>query len=273
VAIRAGLRAYSPAELAFLRFAVSSLVFGALAIFRPVRLPAARDWPQTILAGVAGFTVYALLINSGEVRVSAGVASFVVNISPVFTAILASITLGERMPVSGWVGLSVCLGGTALLAFGTSSGFTFEPAVMILLAAAFVQAIYFTMQKPLVDRYGARSTTTWTVWSGTAFLLPVFPSALRAVGRAPWEATLSVVYLAVVPTVIGYAAWAFVVSHAPVGRLTALLYFVPPTATLIGWFLLGERPTLLGIGGGCLAIAGVTIVNLRTRLKPRAGRR
>src|SRR5258706_14849115 len=136
VAIRAGLRAYSPVQLAALRFIISSLAFGALAFFRPVRLPAARDWPRLVLAGLAGFAIYSLLINSGEVRVSAGMASFVINTSPVFTAILASMTLGERMPAAGWIGLSVCLVGTALLAFGMSSWIAVRPALRILIASA-----------------------------------------------------------------------------------------------------------------------------------------
>lgn len=270
VAIRVALRAYSPAELAALRFTVSSLLFGVLAMFRRVSLPAVRDWPHMFLTGVMGFTVYGLLINSGEVRVSAGMASFVINTVPVFTAILASIALGERMPAVGWIGLAVSLSGTAILALGTTARLSFEPAVLILLAAALVQALYFTMQKPLIDRYGAMTTISWAVWSGTACLLPVLPSTVWAVQRVPLGATLSVLYLAVVPTVIGYVAWAFAVSRAPVGRLTALLYFVPPMATLIGWLLLGERPTLLGIGGGCVAIAGVAVVNLRARARPPA---
>lgn len=263
VAIRAGLKAYSPAQLAALRFVVSSLAFGVLAIFRPVRLPAARDWPRVILAGAAGFTVYALLVNSGEVKVSAGMASFVINISPVFTAILAWLTLGERLPAKGWIGLGVCLAGTALLAFGAGSGFAFEPAVLILLAAAVVQAVYFTMQKPLIGRYGAVTTTSWTVWCGTALLLPAVPSALRAASEVALGATLWIVYLAIIPTFIGYAAWAYAVSHAPVGRVTSVLYFVPPTATFIGWVLLREPPTLLGVVGGLVAISGVAIVNVR----------
>ncbi|HSP15994.1 MAG TPA: EamA family transporter [Thermoanaerobaculia bacterium] len=272
VAIRAGLRAYSPSQLAALRFVVSSLLFGALAIFRPVRVPAARDWPRMILTGLIGFAIYALLINTGEVQVPAGIASFVINTSPVLTAVLASMALGERIGITGWIGLAISLSGTAVLAFGTGTGFAFEPAVLFLLAAALAQAIYFTMQKPLIGLYGATSTISWAVWSAAIFLLPILPSALRNAQRAPLSATLSVIYLAVVPTVIGYATWAFAVSRATVGRLTSLLYFVPPTATLIGWVWLGERPKLIGIGGGCLAIAGVALVNLRSPFRTAAVR-
>jgi drug/metabolite transporter (DMT)-like permease len=269
-AIRAGLRVYTPTELAALRFLGASLLFGVLAMIRGVRGPAARDWPRTILSGLLGFAVYALLVNRGETRVSAGMASFVIGTVPVFTAVFASMTLRERIPWLCWIGLGVSMSGTAVLAFGTTGRFVFEPAVLVLLAAAAVQAAYFILQKPLVSRYGAISTTSWAVWSGTACLLPFLPSTFHTALHAPLAATLSVVYLAVFPTVVGYATWAYAVSHIPVGRLTASLYFIPPAATLIGWLVLGERPTLIGLGGSALAVAGVAVVNIRTRARPAA---
>jgi drug/metabolite transporter (DMT)-like permease len=267
VGIRAGLKAYSPSEMAAFRFMVSSLLFGVMAMFRPVSIPAVRDWPRMIITGLMGFTFYALLINTGEIRVPAGVASFVISTSPVFTALLASLTLGERMSVNGWCGLAIAFGGAAVLAFSSGTGLSFEPSVIFLLGAALVQAIFFTMQKPLIGLYGARSTTSWAVWSGSLFLLPLFPSALRTAEHAPITATLAVIYIAVVPTLLGYVTWAFAVSRAPVGRVTALLYFVPPTATLIGWVVLGEKPRIVGIAGGCLTVAGVVLMNRRTQLR------
>jgi drug/metabolite transporter (DMT)-like permease len=67
------------------------------------------------------------------------------------------------------------------------------------------------------------------------------------------------------PTFIGYAVWGWVVSKMPVGRATTFLYFVPVAATLIGWLILQERPTFLGLLGGMIAISGVALVNLRAR--------
>jgi drug/metabolite transporter (DMT)-like permease len=75
-----------------------------------------------------------------------------------------------------------------------------------------------------------------------------------------------------VPTVVGYAVWAFVLSRFPVARATTSLYFVPLAATLIGWLVLGERPTPLGILGGLIAIGGVAIANRRSSPRLTPGR-
>ena len=270
VAIRAGLRSYAPAELATMRFLGASLLFGVLAFFRPVKRPETRDWPRMILTGAMGFAMYALLLNTGETRASAGMASFVISTVPVFTALFAAMILGERIPAFGWMGLGVSISGAALLAFGATGRCMFQPAVLILLAAAAAQAMFFILQKPLVSRYGATSTTSWAVWAGTACLLPFLPSTLHTALHAPLAATLFVLYLAVFPTFIGFTTWAFATSRIPVSRLAAALYFSPPAATLIGWLVLGERATLIGIAGGVLAIAGVAVVNLRTGALPPA---
>lgn len=271
VAIRAGLRGYSPAQLAVLRFTAASVLLGVRALFAGIRIPDRRDWPHLFVTGVAGFTVYSLLINIGEIRVAAGMASFVVNTGAVFTAVLAVLFLGERMGGIGWIGLGVSMIGAALLGFGANSRLDFEPYVLVVLSAAIAQAAYFTLQKPLVNRYGGLTVTSWAVWFGTLCLAPFFPSAWRAVFTAPASATLATAYLAVLPTVVGYSVWGFVVSRMPVGRATAFLYLVPVVATLIGWPVLGERPVPLGVLGGVIAIGGVALVNRRIREKTPTG--
>jgi len=265
IAIRTGLHGYSPAQLALLRLAVASVLFALCAVVQGIRVPSRHDWPHVAVVGVTGFALYLMLVNIGETRVSAGMASFAVSTGPVFTAILAAVFLGERMPRKAWGALAVSISGGVVLLFGARSRFEFEPYVVVLLGAALTQAIYFTLQKPLVQRYGGMTVTCWAVWCGTACLLPFLPDALRAVPHAPWRATLAAVYLGVLPTVVGFAAWAFVLSRAPVGRVTASLYAVPPVASLIGWLLLNERPSTVGIAGGLVSVGGVALFNREYR--------
>jgi len=59
-AIRAGLRGYSPAVLATLRFLTASVVLSIYAPFARFRRPSFRDLPGLILAGVVGITFLTL---------------------------------------------------------------------------------------------------------------------------------------------------------------------------------------------------------------------
>ena len=61
-------------------------------------------------------TAYQLLLNCGERTVPAGTASLLVNVSPVFTAIAASLWLDEGMTPLRWAGVAIACSGATLIA-------------------------------------------------------------------------------------------------------------------------------------------------------------
>lgn len=263
VGIRAGLRGYSPGQVALLRYLVASAVLATYCALRGVALPARRDWGVIVVSGALGFTVYNLAINSGERTVTAAAASFVGNTTPVFSALLAVVVLRERLAKAGWIGIGMSCAGALLIAVGEGGGFRLEPGVFLVLTAAMAQSIYFVLQKPLLRRYAPLPLTSLALWMGTAFLLPFLPGLLAQVPRAPLGATLAVVYLGVFPAAVGYVAWGYVLARLPVGNTASFLYVVPLLTTGIGWVWLGEMPAALSFVGGALSIAGVVAVNTR----------
>ena len=95
--IRAGLRAYSPANLAILRFLVASLVLAGYAGIAHFRRPELRDIPGLVLTGAIGITFYNLALNFGETRVTAGAASMLIASVPIWTALAARFWLQEKL--------------------------------------------------------------------------------------------------------------------------------------------------------------------------------
>jgi drug/metabolite transporter (DMT)-like permease len=96
-AIRVGLRAFSPGQLAALRFFIATAVFAVYLAFLRPRLPRGMALVRISIAGALGITGYNLLLNTGELTVSASVASFLINCMPVFAALLATIFLRQRL--------------------------------------------------------------------------------------------------------------------------------------------------------------------------------
>ena len=96
-AIREAVRALGWAHLSVLRLAVAALALGALAAVRRVGWPARCDLPLLALCALSGMTAYQVLLNAGEVSVPAATASLLVNVAPIFTALLAASLLGERL--------------------------------------------------------------------------------------------------------------------------------------------------------------------------------
>src|SRR5215213_3476513 len=121
-AIRAGLQSFGPVELGALRFAIAAVPAGLfLAATRPV-WPSWGDFLRLAVGGFLFVALYTTLLNMGERTVSAGAASFIINVSPIITAGLAMVVLGERFGLRAWAGTTLSFTGIGLIALGEGQG-------------------------------------------------------------------------------------------------------------------------------------------------------
>jgi drug/metabolite transporter (DMT)-like permease len=132
---------------------------------------------------------------------------------------------------------------------------------MLVLLAAFLQAAYFILQKPLFSHYRPLELTCYAIWGGTLMSLVFLPGLATALRAAPLQATLAVVYLGMFPAALAYLAWAFVLFRLPASRAGSLLYAIPVLAFVIAWGWLREIPSAATVLGGALALGGVVLVN------------
>ena len=263
-AITVAVRGFGPAGLAVARLAVASAALAAAAPVLGVRRPSLRDLPLIALCGLAGMTGYQLLLNAGERVVPAGTASLLVATAPVYASLLAVAFLGERSSRGRWAGSAVALAGTALIAashglgFGTSSLFN---GALLVLAAAVLQGIFHTAQKPLLARYTGFEVTAYAMWAGTVFILPWTGSLLRALPHAGAAAVGSAVFLGLAPSAAGFVLWAYAMARMDVGRVTVSLYLVPAAAIGISLVWLDQVPGPAELIGGAIALAGVVLAS------------
>jgi len=258
-AITVAVRGLGPAGLAVARLAVASAALAVAAPVLGVRRPKPRDLPLIALCGLAGMTGYQLLLNAGERVVPAGTASLLVATAPVYASLLAVAFLGEHATRRRWGGSAVALAGTALIA--ASHGLGFGTSALIVLAAAVLQAIFHTAQKPLLARYTGFEVTAYAMWAGTVFILPWTGSLLHALPHADGTAIGSAVFLGLAPSAAGFVLWAYAMARTDVGRVTVSLYLVPAAAIGISLVWLGEIPGPAELIGGAIALAGVMLAS------------
>ncbi len=263
VAIRAGLEGYSPGGLALLRLLISSVaIYFVLYRSRKSRMPIKnRDLYRVLFAGAIGIGFYNIALNYGEILVPSGMASFIVSQIPVVTTLLAIIFLRERINRYGVFGMCLSVVGVSLIALGHQAEFGFYLSILYVIFATFAVGCYNILQKPLLQRYKAIHLTAYALWGGTIVLLVFLPNLIHDLQHTTLKSTAIVVYLGIFPGVVGYSTWNYALSTIPASRAASFLYFMPIFATIIGWFWLGEVPTLVALAGALIALLGVWVVN------------
>ncbi len=262
-AIRVGLRLFSPGQLAEVRFLVAGVCMAAVVAVQRPRLPSGPAAFRVALAGALGIAAYNLLLNTGEQRVSAGAASFLINCMPALAALLGVLFLGERLRLAGWAGVAISFSGVALIAGSQPGGLHASLASLLVLAAAACAAAMGFLQKPLLRSFSPVAVTACMMWTGAILLLPYLPGAIQAVERAPAVSLpfAVTVYLGVFPAALAYVTWAQVLQRLPLAQAASLLYLIPPVTLLLSFLSLGERVSFLSLLGGALAIAGVFLLS------------
>jgi drug/metabolite transporter (DMT)-like permease len=263
--IRVALLDYSPGQLALFRFLVASGVLVVFALANKISFPSLRDIPKILFFGFIGVTIYHVALNYGEISVTAGAASLLIATTPVLTAFLAVVFLGEKMSRWGWVGVVTSLFGVFLVTLGEGVGFEFDFGSLLILLAALCTSVYFVFQKPLLKKYGAFSLTAYVIWAGTFVMLVFLPGLPQAIFAAPLPSTFSVAYLGVFPGALAYVTWTQALSRTPASLVSSFLYLSPILAIFIAWFVLNEIPSSISLIGGGISILGVMIVNFFSR--------
>jgi drug/metabolite transporter (DMT)-like permease len=257
VGIRAAGRHIEPGALTLGRVLVATIALGALALVRRERMPPRADLPRVILVGLLWLGAYNVLLNAAERNLDAGTAAMLVNIGPVFIAVLAGLVLREGFPRSLFTGCAVALAGVVLIGAATSEhGLDSLTGALLCIAAAAAYAVAIVIQKPLLDRSSGLIVTTLACATATVASIPFAPQLAGAdnAGALAWT-----VYLGLFPTAIGFSTWAFALKRSSAGQLGAFTYLVPPVAVLLGWIVLSEAPPLLALVGGLLCLAGVAL--------------
>jgi len=260
VGIRAAARDLSPGALTLGRLLVGSIALGAIVLARREKLPARRDLPRIAFCGVLWFGLYSVVLAQAERTVDAGTAAMLVNVGPIFIAVLAGIVLHEGFPRGLVVGCAVAFAGAVVIGAATSeNGFTPSWGAILCVVAALAYAVAAVVQKPLLVRVSPLQVTWLACTAGALATLPFAGSLVHQSGDARASSLAWVVYLGLVPTAIGFIAWAYALSRTTAGRMGSTTYLVMPLAVLLGWALLAETPPVLALLGGVLCLAGVAI--------------
>ena len=259
IGAKLGLPHAEPLTFLLIRYllVLSLMTLVALAM----RAPWPRDPRQWFHIGVSGLLVHAVYLGGVFMSISkglpAGVASLVVGIQPLLTAVGAGWLLNEAVLARQWFGLVLGFVGVALVVSGKlGSGFGLDALWPALAALAGITAgtLY---QKRFCHSFDWRT-------GAIAQFLPTAVATAVVVGltesfRVEWvpDFILALTWLVLVLSVGAISLLNMLIRRGSAVNLASLFYLVPPCTALIAWLLFDEQLAGMALVGMALAVWGV----------------
>lgn len=261
VAIRQADFELSSVNLTLLRWLTVSAVF--LVMYPFVIKPKVRferkDFPRLLVVALTSVVIYHLSLNTAEKQVDASLAGLLISIGPLTTVLLSAAVLHEKVRPRLWLAVALAIVGSVLISSPDltlgSATITGPPLVVV---AAVAGGTFTVASKPLTTKYGPFAVAAWAAFLGTALLLPLVSQSLlgQAEGLSA-KGWASVLYLALLSTVLANMIFFTLVSRQKLSRLGVQLYLVPAVSAVGGVAILGETLAAATVAGGALLLTAV----------------
>lgn len=268
IVIQGGLEDLPPFTSAAARFAVAALCMLAIAPWLARREGGERPPRRLVLAlGTLNFAASYGIVYWSETVLPSGLTCVLWAVYPMMQAVAGHLFLpGERLVGRQWLGFAVGFLGVALL-FRTDLldiGPHAARAGAILILSPLVSALGNT----LIKRGGGGASSALLNRDALvlgALLLAGLAFLTERGERVTWtpSAVASVVYLALMGTVLTFSLFFWLLRYAPAHELSLIAYVTPVVALALGWSVGRERITGFTLAGTALVLGGVGLVARR----------
>ena len=263
-----GVEAMSPLMLVALRFVLAAVLAWGLA--RVLRGPLRVTRPDAVRIALSGFVLNGVQFGAMYLAFDAGLgatlASLMHSLSPVLTALLAAVFLGERLSPLQVLGFVVGVAGV-LLVLGPDVE---EAGGTVGLVCGVVSVLGLSVGT-LGQRWIGHAPDP--LWSGAiqfgVAAPPLLVLALVVEGtdvvEDPAAAGIALVYLAVVNSILGLGLLGILVRARGAGAAASVFFLMPPVTAVLAWLLLGETLDAREIAGLVITVVGVAAATRSAR--------
>ena len=277
LAIRIGVHEVPPFLFAAMRFSVAGVILFGWMIAKGECSPNHRQWMSIALLAVLIFVLDYGLLFWAEQRVPSGLAAVLMATIPVFMALSEIVFLQtQRLTIRLALALLIGICGVGVL-MSRSLNLGGAPVDTAGAVAIIIGAISWSIGSVLTRKLplpASKVMSSGAQMLAGGVLLALASAALgeprsfhpSTVSRGAW---LSLVYLIVAGSIIGFTAYLWLIHHESPTKVGTYAYVNPVVAVLIGYFLGGEALGLRTILGTlCVLISVLVITTTRTKKTP-----
>ena len=194
--------------------------------------------------------------------IPSGWISVIFGLTPLMTALLAAVFLGERSLTLGkCLAYSLGVGGLAVM-FGSALQLGIDAALGI--GGVLVSALLQSASSVWIKRIAAKLPALSQVAGGLLLALPAYwltwgiidghwPTALTSTSLA------AIIYLGVIATTLGFVLYYYLLTHLPATKVALITLVSPLLALMLGHFINHEPLTMKLIAGTLLILSALII--------------
>ena len=258
-----------PLTTTLLRYAIA-LIFlcGLLAHYKRRSLELRRrDILPAVALGLSGIVGYHYFFFLSLRYTEVANTAIINALSPVLTGLAAAIFIGERLSVRNYAGVAIALLGVLVLLsrgdIGTYAELSFNKGDLLMLLSVVSWMIYALLIKTMVERYSGFTLTFYSTLFGVLILLLLAPgeSALDQIGRMSAASLVSVIYMGVCASGLGYLLYNLSIHGIGPTRTSSFVYSVIPLiVAALAWLFFREAITPIMIGSVILILLGLRLM-------------
>ena len=271
VSAKYGMSGAGPFSFLSTRFAIVMVIFGLATLVLRQKWPSRGELTPTIIGGVLMHGVYlGSVFYAISIGTPAGIASLIVSIQPIITALLAMAFLGDTVRRVQWVGMALGLIGVVLvvlprLSAGLSNvgldGAVPKIGLITCIIGVCAMAVGTLIQKRYLSNINLISGNALQAMAAAAFygLLLITIEDYHLVWTT--EVTLSMIWIVAAVSLGAITILMFLIRSGQLAATSSLFFMVPPVVAVMGYFAFDEMLGVVAIIGFMLASLGVWLVN------------
>jgi DME family drug/metabolite transporter len=269
----------SSLTVAFLRASVSAILLIAFALtkIRATHLGAShvpaernvftispRDVPFFALYGFCGVAAFYFFYVQAVIQTSVTTAVVLLYTAPAFVSLMAWQFWREPMNARKVIAIAVAFLGCALIAraYDVSALQLNALGLLIGLGAGFTYALYTIFSKFALAQHSSTTALVFALLFGAIFLAPLQNwDGFAPLVRQP-AAWFFVIALAVGPTLGALTLYNAGLTRVPASNASLVATLEPVVASILAFFVLGERLEIAQMIGGVMVIGAAVGLNI-----------
>ena len=244
------------------RMTIGMLVGLLIAALFNVRLPRHADACRTYLAAGLGLFFAMTAVYWSSQFIPSGWMSVIFGLAPIITGVMATFWLTEQALTSARVtGIFLGLTGLAIMLLG-SQQLGHEAKYGI--AGMLFSVIAYSASAVAIKRIDAEVPALATTIGGLVVAVPLLLLLYLLTGEPlptfiPPRAAISILYLGLVGSVLGFALYYYVLRHVDATRVALITLITPVAALMLGHYLNGEALQAEAIIGSATILSGLLL--------------